>query len=195
MQALPGRTREEVAVAGARGDDAAVGGPNVDGAGERGERVERRADVRCGGVVAGEEGAFERAVLAQHRLQDQHQRDEVGAADPAVDDRRQGAGVAPGIELADVARRRRAHHLGDASDRRHHAGDAPEGEPRGDERHDLAIGGVGAGAVDELDGVGRRILDVERLVLPVEDRLQKRVIATPSLHRGHSDAGKFSGAW
>jgi hypothetical protein len=79
---------------------------------------------------------------------------------------------APRIEVAHVAGRPRAHHLDDTPDRRHHARHPSEGEPRGDERHDLAIGGIRMGAMDELDGIGRRVLDVEGVVLPVEDRLQ-----------------------
>ena len=194
-RAAAGRPREEVAVAGTVGDGAAIGGSDVDGAGAGGERVERRSDVGRGRIVAGDEGALDRSVLAQHRLQHQQQRDEVGAADPAVHDRRQRARVAAGIEVADVARRMRAHHLDDASDRRHHAGDAPERQPRGDEADELAVGRIRRRPVHELDGIGRRILDVERLVLRVEDALQNRVIGVPSWHRGHWAAAKFSGAW
>ncbi len=197
QRAAAGRPREEVAVAGTGGDGAAVGGADVDGAGAGGERVERRPDVGRGRIVAGDEGALDRSVLAQHRLQHQHQRDEVGAADPAVHDRRQRARVAAGIEVADVARRVRAHHLDDASDRRHHAGDAPERQPRGDERR-RARGRRDPRwrPVHELDGIGRRILDVERLVSARRgSRLQNRVIGVPSWHRGHWAAAKFSGAW
>ena len=134
-RAAAGRPREEVAVAGTRRDGAAVGRAHVDGAGAR--RRRRRAPARrrprAGSWPATKAPSIDpcsRSIACSTSISATRSAPRIQRCTTGVSARASRRG----IEVADVARRVRAHHVDDAPDRRHHAGDAPERQPRGDER-------------------------------------------------------------
>jgi len=123
------------------------------------------------GVVALEKEAFDRPGAIDHLAEQPQQRDDVGLADPAMDDARERRRVAPGIEAPDVGGRRWAHDRQHALDRLQDARNAPERQRTRDEPDDLAIV-VALEPPDDVNRIGRRIRVVEVRVELVEDRLQ-----------------------
>ena len=198
------RPRKEVGHAGAGGTAASVGRRQIGGEGAGREGVERGVHVGRRRIVAGHEEPFNRAVLAQHALQDDEQRHQIAATDPAVHERRQHRTLNGRVEGADKRRRARTHHAQQRLHRLQHARHAPEGQRGGAEADDLAVLARRVPPHD-VNRVERRVDVIERPVDGVEPLLQHRlfrargrrqnaVIGTPARHSGHEPASWFSGA-
>jgi len=181
----------------------AVGGADVGLERTGRERLQRVAHVGRGRVVPGGKEAFNRAVFLQHAPQDQHQRQQIAAADPPVHQRLEPVLLLGGLEGTDKRRGMRPDHAEQRLDRLEHAGHASKRQARGAKPHHLAIRRVGEPA-DDVHRVGGRVQVIEADVQVVERRphphrvrgvlAQNEAIGTPDRHSGQSPAAWFSGA-
>jgi len=161
--------REEVADARPPGDST-VRRLQIERERARRKAVERRLEIVSGRVVRFGEEAFDRSRTIDHLLHQPDERDEIGAAGPAMHDAGKRRPLACGIEPADVCRRPRTHDGEHALDRLQHAHHAAEGERRGNEADDLAIVGP-LEPPHDLNGIGRGVRVVELGVEPIEHGL------------------------
>ena len=130
--------------------------------------------------------------------QDDEQGDQVVAASPPVDDRRERLPGRTHVECLEIGGRMRPEQRQHALDAREHARQPAERQAGGDRRHHLAVAGIVV-SPDELDGIGRRIGHVVAVVQPIElaakarevvgaqsqeGRHQKDVSGTPAAHCG-----------
>ncbi len=151
--AARGRAREEIADAGSL-RNSAICDAQIRLQGTDRERLEREANVRCRGVVTGDEEALDRPRFAEHPLQDQQQRHEIASTDPAMYEGLDRGSMQRWIERPDEGRWTGPHDREQRFDRLEDAGHTAERERRGAERDDLAIVRRRV-APDDVDGISR----------------------------------------
>jgi hypothetical protein len=131
-------------------------------------------DSSAGGrrVVAFDEERFDRPGALQHLPEHPDQRDDVVAADPAVDDRGEGGPVAARREASRELGRRRPHSFEDVRHGLHDRANVAKRQRGRDEAGHLAVLGPEV-RPHELDRIDGRPLVVERAVHPLEVRRKR----------------------
>ena len=107
-----------------------------------------------------DEEAFDRSAAIDHLPQNPHQRGEVRAIGPAVNQVFETIAIPRRFEAADECGRRASHHRQHAFDRIEHALDTAERERRRDERDHFPVGGALI-AVNHPHRIGYRMTGVE----------------------------------
>jgi len=121
----------------------------------RGEAVERRGNIRRRWIVTQKKESLDRSRAIDHLPDDPEQRDQIGAANPPVHERREGACGPSRIETTHVLGRVVASDGQEPLDRLEHARDTAECERRGDKPDHFPVVRP-LEAPDDLDRVGQR---------------------------------------
>ena len=170
--AARGWARKEITNPGS-GRNSAICDAQIGLQGPRRERLERKANVGCRGVVARDEETLDRPRFAEHALQDQQQRHEIASTDPAMYEGIDCGSMQRRIERSDEGRWMRPHDGEERFDRLEDAGHPAERERRGAERDDLAIVWRHI-APDNVHGIGSGVDVIEGSIEVVEPRTESR---------------------
>jgi|TARA_B100002003_G_scaffold247807_1_gene280129 hypothetical protein len=121
--------------------------------------------------VAVEKEPLDRPRLGDHPTQDPEKRDQIHAPNPTVPERAQATAVSRGVEVSDESGRSVSQHSEQRADRGQYARDPTKRQSRRAERHHFPVGRGGV-ATNDLHRVDRRFGVVERVVQPVQWRLE-----------------------
>ena len=149
------------------GRDSAICDAQIRLQGSRRERLERKANVGCRGVVARDEETLDRPRFAKHAPKDQQQRHEIASTDPAMYEGIDCGSMQRWIERSDEGRWMRPHDGEERFDRLEDAGDATKGKGGRAERDDFAIVRRRV-APDNVDRISRGGHVVERAIEVLE---------------------------